>query len=99
MAQCDESGFFDPAPLACNLWQRFDIVQRPRLIEERLSRAIEAEDREPALAGNCLDPVAAALRLVRTEDDVDRTVRVNFRIDVGAHRRQGLTVLQLGTAQ
>lgn len=78
---------------------RFDVVQRARLVEKGLRWAVEAEDREPALAGNYLDPIAAAFRFVRTEDHAHRTVCVDFWIDVAAHRREGLAILQLGSAQ
>src|SRR5262249_40538070 len=36
---------------------RLDLSRSPGSVEERLERAVEAEQREPALAGNGLDPV------------------------------------------
>ena len=57
----------------------YDIVQLPGLVEERLQRAVEAEDREPALAGNGPDPVLL-LRLIRAEVDVDRAVGIDLRV-------------------
>lgn len=53
-----------------------DLAWSPRLIEERLKRAIEAQDREPALIRVSLNPVAArnALRLLRPKPDRGRAV-------------------------
>ena len=49
----------------------FDLARPPRLVEVGLERAVEAQDQEPSLAGDGLDPVA--LRAVggslRTERD------------------------------
>jgi hypothetical protein len=36
-----------------------DLARSPLLCEERLERSVEAQDRDPALAGQGLDPVAA----------------------------------------
>src|SRR4029453_14090895 len=40
------------------LFDQLDLARTPRLVEERLLRAIEAQQREPALAGQRLNPVA-----------------------------------------
>jgi hypothetical protein len=37
---------------------QFDLARSPGLVEERLLRAVEAQNREPALAGQRLNPVA-----------------------------------------
>src|SRR5450755_3438996 len=41
---------------------QLDLAQPPLLREERFARAIETKDREPALAGRGLDPVAILQR-------------------------------------
>src|SRR3954469_16433867 len=45
------------APVA-DLEHHFDLARAPFLREERLARAVQAQDREPAFAGHGLDPVA-----------------------------------------
>ena len=42
------------------LGHHLDLARPPALVEERLERAVEAQDREPALARHRLDPVALA---------------------------------------
>src|SRR6185295_16201666 len=37
--------------------QIFDLSGPPRLLEPRVERSVETQDREPALAGNRFDPV------------------------------------------
>ena len=56
---------------------RLDLARPPGLVEERRQRAVEPQDREPALARVGLDPVAAldALGLRRAEVDRRRAVR------------------------
>ncbi|WZU32866.1 hypothetical protein Rruber_02352 [Rhodococcus ruber] len=50
---------------------RFDVGQSPCLVEPRFQRTVEPDYREPALAGQGLDPVAAAFGPFGTEVDVD----------------------------
>ena len=67
-------------PAAFALPDQFDLARPPGLVEERLQRAVEAQEREPALAGHRLDPVAV-LRvgwLGRAEIDRRRAVRVRL---------------------
>lgn len=62
-------GRADDAPVA--LPDRFYVGQSPCLVEPRFQRTVEPDYREPALAGQGLDPVAASLGLFGTEVDVD----------------------------
>ena len=59
---------------------RFDLAQPPLFREERFERAVEAKQREPALAGHGLNPVAPlhSGRLRRTEVDRGGAVCVRF---------------------
>src|SRR6516165_2833126 len=54
-----------------------EIGQRPRFVEERLGRTVEAEVGEPTLARNGLHPIRLfALRRLWAEVDVHRTIGV-----------------------
>src|SRR5215468_4210808 len=54
-----------------------DVIQLPALVEERLERAVETEDRKPASARHGLDPVLLlTCRCVGSEVDVDAAVAV-----------------------
>src|SRR5882724_9804590 len=77
-----------------------DVVRLPRLIEERLRRAVEAHIREPAPARHRLDPVLLLAGChLRAEKDVHRTIGVHGGAGVLADARKPLAVLQLGAAQ
>src|SRR5215471_7296727 len=52
----------------------FDVVELPRLVEIGLLRSVESEVREPALAGDGLDPVLRLRGLGRPEVEVHRSV-------------------------
>src|SRR5262249_20645780 len=74
----------------------FNFARPPALVEERLERTVEAQDREPAFAGGRLDPVAPldAGRQRRAEVDRRRAVRVRLgrrgRIRLAAGARVAL---------
>src|SRR5262245_16044106 len=61
-----------------------DVLELPALVEKRLGRPVESEDRKPALAGNGPDPVLLLFRLLGPEDDVDRAVGIDRRLAVAA---------------
>ena len=49
-------------PTSAARLDRHDVVRLPGLVEERLERAIEAEEHEPTLTGPRLDPVLLCFR-------------------------------------
>src|SRR5687767_3077653 len=65
------------------LAQGLELARSPGLVEEGLERAVEAEDREPALALRRLDPVL--LRAVRGSLGAEREGR--GAVGVGGRRR------------
>ena len=70
-----------------------DVVKLPGLVEIRLARAVEPEDRKPAFTGNGFDPVTVFLRLIGTEGDVEGPVGVGGWPGVAAERGKRLPVL------
>ena len=64
-----------------------NVVCLPCVVEVRLIRAVEPDDRESGFARYRAEPVLGILRLVRSEVDVDTSVCVNpgliHRIDRG----------------
>src|SRR5215217_2921129 len=59
---------------------RLELVQLPALVEPCLQRSVEAEEREPRLAGERLDPVVLlALWCPRTEVQIVGAVLVNLQ--------------------
>src|SRR5262249_46301637 len=70
-----------------------DVIQLPSLVEISLGRTVEAEDWEPAFAGDGLNPVSLLFRLGRAEGDVDHAVGVGDWFGVTAYGGQGLTAL------
>ena len=82
------------------LFHPLNILQLPRLLEERFQRAVETEDREPALAGDGLDPVLLlACGHLGAEVNVHRAIGVNLRAAIQADRGKLLAILQLGPAE
>ena len=76
------------------LTHQFDLARPPFLREERFKRAVEAQEREPALARHGLNPVAVAyaFRLGRAEIDRRGAVRDRLRrraTDSSGCRRAG----------
>src|SRR4030095_8676152 len=51
---------------------QFDFARAPGFVEERLERAVESQDGEPALAGHRLDPVAPLDTNWLRRSEVDR---------------------------
>ena len=67
----------------------------PGLVESGFQRAVEAEDREPGLAGQGLDPVVSVGGRLGSQTEVDGAVRVGGEVLVLAgHRRPFLVGLQ-----
>src|SRR5262249_31792041 len=62
------------------LFDGFDLADATALVEVRRQRAVETQDREPALSGHGLDPVAAwnARRLRRPDPDRGAAVDGDF---------------------
>src|SRR5262245_47662516 len=61
-----------------------DVFELPGLVEERLGRRVETEDRKPALSRHGFYPVGLLLRRSGTEYDVERSIAVHYRLRVAA---------------
>src|SRR5262245_17591077 len=78
---------------------RLYVARLPALVEERLERTVEAQQREPAFAGHGSNPIPLlARRARRPEINVDRSVVVRRRLGVGADAREWLAVAQQRSA-
>jgi hypothetical protein len=58
----------DDASFADRLFEQFDLAGAPGLFEPRFKRAVEAEDHEPAFAGQGLNPVVHPPRIAMKQD-------------------------------
>jgi len=73
-----------------------NVVRPPRFVEERLSRAVEAKEREPTPTRPGPDPVLLfSRRGLRGEVDVYRAIGIGDRSGLLADARTFLAILQL----
>lgn len=72
------------------LLNQLDLPDLPALVEVRLQRTVDTQEREPALAGHGLNPVALLTRRrFGPEVDVVRTVAVGDRSRCGIRLASG----------
>ena len=85
-------------PLFIRSLDQFDLARHPGLVQPRLKRAVHAQDDEPALFRNGLDPVALlTLGGLGSEIDVLGSVSVLLHVlIVAVERRERLIGLQHG---
>ena len=77
-------------PRGNSLFHQLELARLPRLVEPRLSRAIEPKQHVPSFARHCLNPGRLmALRRGRAEPNIDRGVWIDhdaFRSAAGARK-------------
>ncbi len=89
------------------LLHQLNLARTPGLVEPRIERAVEAQDHEPAFAGNRLHPVAFfSCRSFRAKINIYRAIDVDLKILVlaahagellvGLDHRAGLVVINNG---
>src|SRR5262249_9306654 len=86
-----------PSVMAClpGSLNLLDVAGLPALVDRRLGRAIEPQNREIALGRHGREPVAfLAFRRLWTEVDVGRSVGARRRLVARAERRERLAVGQ-----